>query len=186
MFVSFDSTGDTIRLEVVSSTPTNVLLQLPTDPGIITDQDRRKRVTAVVSMQILGFVHEHTDKFRVRPNAIEFLFELGRKYNLAIMSNTFGLIIQCGLFGVHELLFAAEDDDVDIYLSRHDLDRSNALILDVETLVNTPNIEIIRVNPYVKTNNKDIDLDIKSDLCQFVLSIHDKTNIGIHVSELNN
>jgi hypothetical protein len=173
-------------LEVVSSTPTNVLLQLPTDPGIIAAEDRRKRGTAVVGMQILGFVHEQTDKFRVRPNAIEFLFALSRKYNLAIMSNTFGLIMKCGLFGVHELLFAAEDADVDPYLSRHDLDSSTAFILDVETLTNTPNIETIRVNPYVKTNNKDIDLDIKSDLCQFVLSIHDKTNIGIHVAEFNN
>ena len=85
---------------------------------------------------------------------------------------------------MHELLFAAEDTDVDPYFSQHGLDRSTTFILDVETLMNAPNIETICVNSYIKTNNKDMDLDSKSDLCQFLLSIHDKTNIGIHVITL--
>ena len=91
--------------------------------------DREKPVV-ILNVECLGFVEKKTDKFRARPNAAEFLLKLSRKYHLATVSSVKGMTIKSKLFGIHMLLFAAEEGDLQDCLLQHQLDNHNSFILD--------------------------------------------------------
>ena len=94
-----------------------------------------------------------------------------------------GDTIQSSLFNMYELLFVAEEGDLYLHTLEHHLDYTNSFILDIydgesdEDMI----IQHVYVCDYIKKNIKDSDLDIDSDICMFLKSIHDKTNIGIHI-----
>ena len=148
--------------------------------------DAVTKPVAIISLQALGFFHERTDKFHRRPGVVEFLFGLQRKYNLAIVSREVDRIMDAGLFGIHNVLFVSEGDDLQDHLLENALDNTNAFILDTLDHSDRCEIKTIVVSRYFKTNNKDTELDISSDLFQFILSIADKVNVGIHVNGFNN
>ena len=110
----------------MSTTPKHVLLQMPTDVGVL---DSRTKPVCIVSVQSLGFFHERTEKFHARPGAVEFLFGLHRKYNLGVVSHEVGRTIDTDLFGVHNVLFVSEEDDLHEHLCEYSLDSTNAFIL---------------------------------------------------------
>ena len=41
------------------------------------------------------------------------------------------------------------------------------------------------VNYHNKKNSKDIELQVSSNICKFITSMSDKTNIGISIREYN-
>lgn len=148
--------------------------------------DTSTKPVAIVSVQSVGFFHERTEKFHARPGVVEFLFGLQRKYNLAIVSHVVGSTMDTGLFGVHNVLFVSEGDDLQDHVRENALDSTNAFILDTIDHSDKYDIGSIIVSRYSKTNNKDVELDVSSDMFRFILSISDKVNIGIHVDQFNN
>jgi hypothetical protein len=166
----------------VSTTPKHVLLQIPRDVGVL---DTVTKSVAIISVQSLGFFHSRTEKFHVRPGVTEFLFGLQREYNLAIVSHDVGRTIATGLFGVYNVLFVSEGDDLHDHLCEYQLDSTNAFIVDTSDHSDMYDIGTITVSRYSKTNNKDVELDVSSNIFRFILSISDKVNIGIHINSFN-
>ena len=147
--------------------------------------DREKSVV-ILNMQSLGFIDEKTDKYCARPNATEFLLELSRKFHLATVSSIKGITLKSQLFGVHLLLFVAEEEgDLQTCLSRHNLDSTNSFILDISNSDSNSDdnmrIQHVYVDEYTEINRRDTELDIHSDVCVFIQSLHDKSNIGLHI-----
>ena len=60
------TTGDVFRMQVASSSPHHIKLQVPQDIGFIIQPSTEKNVI-VLHMDVLGFVDSCTDKFRPRP-----------------------------------------------------------------------------------------------------------------------
>ena len=174
--------GDRLRLQVASSSLRNVMLEIPTDIGFLSAPDDTRPV-AIIAIDVLGFVHTKTHKFIPRPHAIEFILEISRVYRLSIASNRRGASLTSRLFGVFDLLFVAEEDDLEDYISINHLDDTNSFILDSDNSVRPQSCSLQRIviPSYVKKNIRDHELDISYTTCVFLKSIHDKTNIGIHI-----
>ena len=79
--------------------------------------------------------------------------------------------------------------DLQTYLSRHNLDSTNSFILDINNSDrdsdsnsdDNTSIQHVYVDEYTKINRRDTELDIHSDVCVFIQSLHDKSNIGLHI-----
>lgn len=174
--------GDVLRLEVVSSFPTKATLTTPFAIGFMKPLDR-KRSVVIIDMRVLGFVESRTDKFRARPHAVEFVLQLSRHHHLATVSPVRGVTMKSRMFGIHSVLFVAEEGDLQHWLTTYHLDSTNTFIIGAkESHINVP-LECIRVCEYHKKNTHDIDISLSSDICIFLASIVDKSNVGIHINE---
>ena len=178
--------GDVLRMEVMSSSPRHALLQIPKDVGF-TSRDPVKKVV-LLCVHVFGFVHPRTHKFILRPHAREFILQISRHYQLAAVSSSRGLALRSGLFSAHPLLFMVEEEnELESYLLKYHLDRTNSFILDISrnTDMGSDSIQGMFVSPYSRQNSKDIELDISSDVCKCIMSIVNKADIGIHINEFN-
>ena len=130
-------------------------------------------------------MHSLTEKFISRPHAAEFILQLSRHYSLATVANSRGATNKTGLFGAHTLLFAFEEDNFHQYLLDRQLDETNSFILDVIDNRDHENIslEILCISTYSKKNNKDVELKVSSEICTFITSISDRSNIGIGIKQ---
>ena len=117
--------GDVLRLQVESSSPRHAILEVPTDIGFVSTPDDTRPV-AILVIDALGFFHSKTNKFMCRPHAFEFILEISRVYRLATTSNSRGVSLAARLFGVFDLLFVAEENNLGHHVSTNDLDNTNA------------------------------------------------------------
>ena len=200
------TSGDVVRLEVISSSPTHMQvryahehaqthityaftqLQVPTDVSFAKSRIHN-RPTIILAVEVFGFLHVNTEKFIVRPSAPEFLLQVSRHYNIATVSRVRGSTNKTGLFGMYPLLFTCEEGNLPRYLADHQLDSSNAFILDVCASDNTDynNVSITKIytSRYIKKNIRDVELGVSSTICKFITSIVDRSNLGIHINEFN-
>lgn len=172
--------GDVLRMEVVSSSPLHAFLTVPRYIGFAKNHNDN-RPTVILALEALGFVHTRTEKFIPRPHVVEFILQLSRHYSIATVAKSRGATNKTDLFGAHTLLFACEEGNLFQYLLDHQLDDTNSFILDVPDNCDHENIslEIICINRYSKRNSKDIELKFSSDICTFITSICEKSNIGV-------
>ena len=178
--------GDVFRMEVQSSSPRHAVLQIPPDVGFL-DESKHDNVI-ILNVSALGFVDSYTNKFRARPQAAEFILQMNRIFTIATVADRRGDTIKCGLFNMYSVLFSSEEEDLYTHIQTHHLDDTNAFILDTIGRDSDADIIIpyIYVSSYTKNNKKDTVLDISSDMCVFLKSIYDKSNIGLHIGLLSN
>ena len=180
------SPGDRLRLEVESSSLYHVKMQIPTDvdTGFMPSSDCVRPV-AILHLSALGFVNDYTMKFRVRPHAREFVHRLSRSYHLATIEDDRGATVNSRIFGAYPLLFACQDSDLQYWLDTHHLDSSNAFILHTNGSDRLSGICIISVKEYIKNNIRDSVLATNSHTCEFIISIMNKSNLGVHIKNQN-
>ena len=177
--------GDVLRMEVISSSPHHAMLSVPQYIGY-TKNKTCDRPTIILSIETLGFVHDHTEKFIPRPHDVEFILHLSRHYSVVTVVKSRGETNKTGLFGAYPLLFAFEEGNFQQYLLDHQLDDTNSFILDVIDNHDYENVsvEILCISRYSKRNIKDIELKTSSHTCVFIKSIRDKSNIDISINRI--
>ena len=177
--------GDILRLEVCKCSTKDVQLEVPKDIGYLRPQAIVKPV-AILDLCILGFVDASTGKYRVRPHVKSFLLHVSRVYHLATIGNRSGQTIHSGLFSIHYVAFVAEEDDLSHWLETFQLDSTNSFILGPPHTKYGTQLEHIHLSVYNKHNVRDSELDVRSDMCKFLMSLHSKSNIGVCVRSYNN
>ena len=124
-----------VPIQVVKSSPRHAVLQVPSDVGFVDSDDDCHKPTAILDVNVFGFLDPITNKFSVRPHSREFIMQLSRRYQLAVVSPCRGMTIQTGLFGLHYLLFVVEEGNLSQMITKHQLDGTNAVLVSTEAIL---------------------------------------------------
>ena len=124
---------------------------------------------------------------------MEFVHTMSRHFHLATVSQCAGLTLKSKMFGVYPVVFCGEDGLDEELVDRSWLDFTNCFVVDefdpeLEDDVSIPHDMLPRrvtVSMYDKVNCRDRDLDPKNELTCFLLSLSDKSNVGIHIDRHN-
>ena len=127
-------------------------------------------------------------KFVSRPFAVEFLHIMHRHFHFATMSTRSGMTLSSKLFGPYPLVFVSEDTVYEQLQDRPWIDDQNSFILGVCDDDDNECDMIphrMTVSTYTKQNCNDDVLGPHTDLLKFLLSVSDKSNMGIHIDQHN-
>ena len=124
-------------------------------------------------------------KFCVRPHAREFVHRLSQAYQLSTIADEKGMTLRSHMFGMYPLLFTCEDGVLNRWLDMYHLDSSNTFILHTNGSDRLSDIPIIPVERYTKNNSRDTVLGADSRLCEFIIYIMNKSNLGVHINNEN-
>lgn len=182
--------GDVLRVEVVSASIKHVFVRIPRCLGFMpaSCKDDLTKPIAIMDVDVFGYFNKETTKFVSRPFAVEFLHIMHRHFHFATMSTRSGMTLSSKLFGPYPLVFVSEDTVYEQLQDRPWIDDQNSFILGVCDDDDNECDMIphrMTVSTYTKQNCNDDVLGPHTDLLKFLLSVSDKSNMGIHIDQYN-